>query len=152
MIKKTPFISDFVANQYPIEKFRKLICLTIDIVENYLLSLEEGFDYNSSTISSYEPKYSAYISFGNSKIDSMLISNMLEEEQRFKFLGIYYNAYETLNDDEKAIFNATFIDGLNDYEIIKKYNTYSRRIIYIRKSAIIKFCLRSGLDKFTDIV
>ena len=54
--------------------------------------------------------------------------------------------------DEKDIFDATFVDRLTDQEIIGKYKTYSKHITQVRKSAIIKFCLKSGLDKFVDLI
>ena len=54
--------------------------------------------------------------------------------------------------DEKDIFDATFVDRLTDQEIIGKYKTYSKHITQVRKSAIIKFCLKSGLDKFVDVI
>ena len=68
------------------------------------------------------------------------------------FLNSYFTAYSTLNKDEKNIFDATFIDRLTDQEIISKYRTYSKHITIVKKSAIIKFCLRSGLDKFVDAI
>ena len=57
-----------------------------------------------------------------------------------------------INKDEKDIFDATFIDRLTDQEIIDKYKTYSKHITQVKKSAVIKFCLRSGLDKFVDVI
>ena len=56
------------------------------------------------------------------------------------------------NKDEKDIVDATFVDRLTDQEIIGKYKTYSKHITQVRKSAIIKFCLKSGLDKFVDLI
>lgn len=51
--RRTDFLNDYVANQYPIEKFKELIFITLDIVENFLLTLECGYNYNSSSIASY---------------------------------------------------------------------------------------------------
>lgn len=50
--RRTDFLNDYVANQYPIEKFKELIFITLDIVENFLLTLECGYNYNSSSIAS----------------------------------------------------------------------------------------------------
>ena len=78
--------------------------------------------------------------------------NMKDEEKMSNFLNCYFSAYSTLNKDEKDIFDATFVDRLTDQEIIGKYKTYSKHITQVRKSAIIKFCLKSGLDKFVDLI
>ena len=150
--RRTEFLNEYVANQYPIEKFKELIFITLDIVENFLLTLENGYNYNSTSIASYEEKYGSSQRNTNSKIESIIIKNMRDEERMSQFLNCYFIAYNTLNEDEKDIFDATFIDRLTDQEIIDKYKTYSKHITQAKKSAVIKFCLRSGLDKFVDVI
>lgn len=150
--RRTEFLNEYVANQYPIEKFKELIFITLDIVENFLLTLENGYNYNSTSIASYEEKYGSSQRNTNSKIESIIIKNMRDEERMSQFLNCYFIAYNTLNKDEKDIFDATFIDRLTDQEIIDKYKTYSKHITQVKKSAVIKFCLRSGLDKFVDVI
>lgn len=149
--RRTIFLSDCVANQYPIEKFKDLIFATLDIVENFLIVLENGFDYNSSSIASYSEKYGSSQKSNNSKIETMLINNMRTEDKMTQFLESYFKAYQSLNEEEKNIFDATFIDRLTDLEIIDKYKTYSKQIRTARKSAIVRFCLKAGLDKFVDL-
>ena len=150
--RRTEFLNEYVANQYPIEKFKELIFITLDIVENFLLTLENGYNYNSTSIESYEEKYGSSQRNTNSKIESIIIKNMRDEEKMSQFLNCYFIAYNTLNKDEKDIFDATFIDRLTDQEIIDKYKTYSKHITQVKKRAVIKFCLRSGLDKFVDVI
>lgn len=150
--RRTEFLNEYVANQYPIEKFKELIFITLDIVENFLLTLENGYNYNSTSIASYEEKYGSSQRNTNSKIESIIIKNMRDEEKMSQFLNCYFIAYNTLNKEEKDIFDATFIDRLTDQEIIYKYKTYSKHITQVKKSAVIKFCLRSGLDKFVDVI
>lgn len=150
--RRTEFLNEYVANQYPIEKFKELIFITLDIVENFLLTLENGYNYNSTSIASYEEKYGSSQRNTDSKIESIIIKNMRDEEKMSQFLNCYFIAYNTLNKDEKDIFDATFIDRLTDQEIIDKYKTYSKHITQVKKSAVIKFCLRSGLDKFVDVI
>ncbi len=153
MIKRrTLFLSDYIVNQYPVEKFRELIFITLDIVETFLLILESGFSYNSSTVSSYEYKYGSRVKNTSSKIESILIKNMNDEEKMVKFLNSYYYAYKSLNEEEKEIFDSTFIDRMTDTEIINNLRTNSRHIGIVRKSAIVKFCLKSGLDRFVDVI
>lgn len=151
MKKRTLFLTDYIANQYPIDKFKDIILITLDIVENFLLTLERGFDYNSITINTFEEKYSSTYS-SSSKIESIYIKNLKNHDSMINFLECFYNAYKSLNTDEKVIFDATFIDKLTDLEIIEKYNTYSNYINIVRKSAIVRFCLKAGLDRFVDVI
>ena len=148
--RRTMYLTDFIANQYPIEKFKEIIFVTLDIVENFLLTLESGFDYNSVSIASYGEKYGSSQRNTHSKVESICIKNMQTQEKMTEFLESYFDAYRSLNQDEKNIFDATFIDKLTDLEIIEKYNTHSKQIRTVRKSAIVRFCLRAGLDKFVD--
>ena len=99
--RRTEFLTDYVANQYPIEKFKELIFITLDIVENFLLTLENGFNYNSTSIASYGEKYGSSQRNTSSKIESIIIKNMRDEEKMSSFLNSYFTAYSTLNKDEK---------------------------------------------------
>lgn len=146
------FLSDFVVDQFPIDKFKELIFITVEIVENFLLTFEKGFNYDSSSIASYKEKYGSSQRSTKSKIESIVIKNYDDEEVMSDFLNSYFTAYNILNYDEKKIFNATFIDNLSDSEIIEKYHTYSKFINKVRKSAIVRFCLCSGLINFVDII
>lgn len=93
--RRTDFLNDYVANQYPIEKFKELIFITLDIVENFLLTLECGYNYNSSSIVSYGEKYGSSQRNTNSKIESIIIKNMKDEEKMSNFLNCYFSAYST---------------------------------------------------------
>lgn len=148
---RTNFLSEFITKQYPIEKYKELIIITLDIVENFLLILEDGFNYNSVSISKYETKYNSK-NTSNSKIESILINNYKSTEQMERFLNSYYSAYRTLNSEEKEIFDSTFFEKISDLEIIEKYKTNSKHISVVRKSSIIRFCLKMGLDKYEDLI
>lgn len=150
--RRTMFLTDYVANQYPIEKYKELIFITLDLVENFLLTLESGVNYNSTSIASYEKKYGSSQMNTNSKIESIVIKNIDNEEKMKKFLHSYFASLNALNQEEKDVFNATFVDQLTDIEIIEKYKTYSKLVTRIRKSAIIKFVICAGLDKFINLL
>ena len=150
--RRTEFLSDYVASQYPVEKYKELIIITLDIVDNFLLALEEGFDYNSTSIARYSEKYGSSQINISSKIESIYIQSLNKEEDMLRFLHSYFTAYKSLNQEEKDIFDATFIDRLTDLEIMDDYKMHSKLIRTVRKSAIIRFCLRAGLDKFVDLI
>ena len=150
--RRNLFLSDYIVNQYPIAAFKSIIFITLDIVDNFLLCLESGFNYDSSSIASYSEKYASFKKNTNSKIESIYINNLDSTFKMQEFLNSYYNAYESLNDEEKIIFNASFIDRLSDLEIINRYKTHSKYISMVRKSAIVRFCLKAGLDKFVNVI
>lgn len=150
--RRSIFLSDYIVEQYPIEDYKEIIFITLDIVENFLLVLERGFSYDSTSIASYGEKYGSSQRNNISKIESIYIKNLQTQEAMENFLETYFDAYNSLNQEEKDIFDSTFIDGLSDLEIIAKYNTHSKHIRMVRKSAIIRFTLRAGLDKFVHLI
>lgn len=152
MKKKAIYLSEDITTQYPLAKFTKLIELSVDLVENFLIMLEDGFDYDSTTLASYSLKYTSNIINTSSKVESLYLKNIKQKEDIEKFLYSYYSAYNFLNIEEQNMFNATFIDHLNDTEIMVKYDSYYDKITRIRRSAIVRFCLKCGLDRFIDLV
>lgn len=150
--RRSNFLSEFVANQYPIDKFRLLIIDALDLADNFQLILDSGFNYDSSSISSYGDKYGLSKYNKNSKVESLYIKYFDDEEKMKNFLAIFWNAYDLLNEEEKEIFDATFINKMTDIEIADIYKTHTHRIILVRRSAIVRFCLRTGLDKFVYLV
>ena len=45
-IKRSPYLSEEISKQYPIEKFKGLIINVIDIVENFILELGDENKWN----------------------------------------------------------------------------------------------------------
>ena len=77
----------------------------------------------------------------------------MEDEKEIKrFLNSYYDAYNVLTDEEKKYFDATFVEKLKDVDIVERYGTYAKNVVDVRRKAIIKFCLKSGLNKFVDVI
>ena len=150
--RKAIFLSNEVAKQYPVDKYRKLVFICVDIVQNFLITLEDGFDYNSTSIASYGEKYGSSQRSTKSRVESILIKNMQSQEQMEDFLNSFFIAYNNLNDDEKAIFNLTYFDRFSEEDIMKELLVNSNYVVRARKSATIKFCLKSGLNKFIDVI
>ena len=109
MKKKAIYLSEDITTQYPLAKFTKLIELSVDLVENFLIMLEDGFDYDSTTLASYSLKYTSNIINTSSKVESLYLKNIKQKEDIEKFLYSYYSAYNFLNIEEQNMFNATFI-------------------------------------------
>lgn len=152
MKKNVIFLKEEVVMRHPLNKYTTLIELSVDIVEDFLLTLEEGFNYDSTTVASYGAKYTSNKYNTSSRVENLFIKNVNDEDAMKKFLYSYYSAYNYLNQEEKQIFDATFIDHLSDSEIMIKYDSYYNKITLVRRSAIVRFCLKSGLNRFVDFI
>ena len=90
MEKSSVFLKDKITKQYPLSKFTKLIELSIDMVENFLITLEEGFNYDSTTLASYEIKYTSNYANTSSKVETLFIKNIISFIFIFFFVDIYF--------------------------------------------------------------
>lgn len=147
-IKRNQYISEEIANQYPVEKLKILIINVIDIVENFILELGDDGKYNSSSTARYEECVGSHQFNTTSKIESMLIRMYDEEPKKRQFIDSYFKALESLSNIERKLFIYSFIDGLPYDEICEKIELSSVTMNKIKKSMIIRFSLKLGLDKF----
>lgn len=147
-IKRSSYISDEVSKQYPVDKLKGLITNVIDIVENFILELGDENKYNSSSTAKYELCMGSHQFSTTSKIESMLIKIYNQEPKKREFIDKYFKALESLNSMEKKIFIATFINGSLYEEICEDNQLSTKTVNRIKKSAIIRFSLKLGLDKF----
>jgi len=147
-IKRSPYISDEISKQYPIDELKGLIINVIDIVENFILELGDENKYNSSSTAKYEECIGSHQFCTTSKIESMLIRLYDQEQKKREFIDKYFKALESLNIMEKKIFIATFIRCSLVEEICEDNQISSKTVNRIKKSAIIRFSLKVGLDKF----
>ena len=74
-IKRSPYISDEISKQYPIDELKGLIINVIDIVENFILELGDENKYNSSSTARYEECIGSHQFSTSSKIDIMKLNN-----------------------------------------------------------------------------
>lgn len=147
-IKRSPYISDEISKQYPIDELKGLIINVIDIVENFILELGDEEKYNSSSTAKYEESIGSHQFSTSSKIESMLIRLYDQEPKKREFIDKYFKALESLNNMEKKIFISTFIRCSLVEEICEDNQISSKTVNRIKKSAIIRFSLKLGLDKF----
>ncbi len=147
-VKRNNYISDEIANQYPIEKLKILIINVIDIVENFILELGDDNKYNSSSTAKYEECVGSHQFSTTSKIESMLIKLYDQEPKKREFIDKYFKALESLNTIERKIFIYSFIDGLPYDEVCEKVELSTVTVNKIKKSMVIRFSLKLGLDRF----
>lgn len=116
-IKRSPYLSEEISKQYPIEKFKGLIINVIDIVENFILELGDENKYNSSSTAKYEECIGSHQFSTTSKIESMLIRMYDEEDKKRQFIDKYFKALESLEKTERKVIIYTFINCI-EFEVI----------------------------------
>lgn len=147
-IKRSLYMSEKISRQYPIEKFKGLIINVIEIVENFIIELGDEDKYDSSSTAKYDECIGTHQFSTSSKIESMLIRMYSEEDKKRQFIDKYFKALESLEKLERKVIIYTFIDCLEYDEICEKLGLCSQTVSKIKKSAIVRFSIKLGLDKF----
>lgn len=147
-VKRSPYLSEEVSKQYPIEKFKGLIINVIDIVENFIIELGDENKYNSSSTARYEECVGSHQFSTTSKIESMLIKMYDQEPKKRQFIDKYFKALESLDKTERRVIIYTFINCISYEEMCEKLELSTQTVNKIKKSAIVRFALKLGLDKF----
>ena len=147
-IKRSLYMSEKISRQYPIEKFKGLIINVIEIVENFIIELGDEDKYDSSSTARYDECIGSHQFSTSSKIESMLIRMYSEEDKKRQFIDKYFKALESLEKLERKVIIYTFIDCLEYDEVCEKLGLCSQTVSKIKKSAIVRFSIKLGLDKF----
>ncbi len=147
-VKRSPYLSEEVSKQYPIEKFKGLIINVIDIVENFIIELGDENKYNSSSTARYEECVGSHQFSTTSKIESMLIKIYDQEPKKRQFIDKYFKALESLDKTERRVIIYTFINCISYEEMCEKLELSTQTVNKIKKSAIVRFALKLGLDRF----
>lgn len=144
---KNVYLNDFVTNQFPLEKFKEMIIAYLNIVESFQLILGDK-DYNINITQRYEMRLSSTRKPSNSKIESFIISKYDNKEKMEDCILKYPIAFNNLNDMERKVFTESILNNKKDIEVIDELGIYSNLLSLIKKSAIVRFSLSLGFDKF----
>lgn len=144
---KNVYLNDFVTNQFPVEKFKEMIIAYLNIVESFQLILDDK-DYNINITQKYEMRLSSTRKPTNSKVESFIINKYDNKEKMEDCILKYPIAFNNLNDMERKVFTESILNNKKDIEVIEELGIYSNLLSLIRKSAIVRFSLSLGFDKF----
>ena len=78
----------------------------------------------------------------------MLIRMYDEEDKKRQFIDKYFKALESLEKTERKVIIYTFINCIEFEVICEKIECSPQTLSKIKKSAIVRFALKLGLDKF----
>ncbi|NLL01685.1 MAG: hypothetical protein GX265_01505 [Mollicutes bacterium] len=145
------FLSDFILNQFNCSKLEEVIIGFLDLIKTAQLMLSNDY-YQIKITPTYEMKISGASSVRkvSSKVESLVIHKYDTMEKLEELIIKYPQAFNSLNSHEKTIFCKTFIDHDKQNVICDELNIYPYQYQYAKKSAMVKFCLFLGLEKYVD--
>ena len=146
---KNQFLSNYIIKQFDVNKFKKMIKIFLSIVDNFQHTIDKDEFYIKYT-ANYEIKVGGSQKPTSSKVESFVIKKYDTEEKKEQLLLKYKNAFNCLNEMERKIFVATFLENKTNLDLCDELVTYDQKINYIRKSAIVRFCLKLGFERFVD--
>lgn len=149
---KERILSDFIINQYDIEKMEELTIAFINLVETALIKLTDD-DYDIKITPSYEMKVIGNpIISSSSKIESFLISKYDNDDKLKELLYKYSKSFNNMTITEREIITKVYIKDEKKTNVMLDMNLHQYQFDSIRKSAIVKFCLVLGIDKYVEVI
>lgn len=145
--RSSEFMTDYVTNQFPIVKFKEMIFAYLNIVELFQVMLNDK-DYYIRITPTYELRTSSGKLPTNSKIESFVIKKYDNKVKMEDCVLQYPMAFNELNEEERQVFLKTFVERKKDIEIIEELRIHSVKLNTIRKSAIVRFSIKLGFDKY----
>lgn len=149
--KRTDFLSGFVVEQYPIDILKQIINSVVDIVDNFIIELGEDEYLSLSSTSRYDERVGSSQRNTTSKIETMCINKMKSEEKMKEFIYKYGQALNFLNREERQVFIHLFIKKSDTLTIYDDMKIGSNQYNVIKKSAIVRFSIKMGLEKFVPL-
>ena len=149
--KRTDFLSGFVVEQYPIDILKQIINSVVDIVDNFIIELGEDEYLSLSSTSRYDERVGSSQRNTTSKIETMCIKKMKSEEKMKEFIYKYGQALNFLNREERQVFIHLFNKKSDTLTIYDDMKIGSNQYNVIKKSAIVRFSIKMGLEKFVPL-
>ena len=149
--KRNDYLTEFVVNQYPIDTLKLIINSVIDLVENFIVELEEDNYLSLSSTARYDERVGSSQRNTSSKIESMCIRKMQTDNKKREFIYKYGQALNSLNREEKQAFIHVFINKTDVLTILDEMKMNSNQFSSVKKSAIVRFSIKMGLEKFIPL-
>lgn len=143
-------LSKFIIKQFNIVNLQKLIKSFLNLVEQFQLMINDD-EYQIRYSSTFEVKVGGNKKPTSSKVETLLFTEYDNMQKKKELLLKYKVGFNSLNEIERKVFKETFVDLLTRDEICENNNIYTGKYTAIKKSAIVKFCLATGLDHFVNI-
>lgn len=139
-----------IMEQYDYKQVKQKIDEVFHLFD-YLETINEEIEIPKITSDGAIKYEQRVVSINNSKLECFVLTKIIREirgndyEQK-RLLTKISMALSKLNKDERKVFNYTFYDWKNEFEVCEKLNYSNRTINIIRKSACIRFLIALGID------
>ncbi len=149
---KEKILSDFITNQYDIGKLETVIKMFLNLIDAAILILTNE-DYNIKITPSYEMKLSSnqFLS-ASSRIESFLMSKYNTDDKLKELLYKYSRSFNNMTKIEREVFTRIFIKKEKKTNVMLDMHLYQYQFDPIKKSAVVKFSLVLGLDKYAELM
>lgn len=146
-------LSDFITSQYNIRKLEEVTKTFLELIDTVILILADD-SYNIKITPSYELKITGYSSVRNvtSKVESFVIHKYDSEEKLKDLVYKYSKSFNNMSKVERELFTKIFINKEKKTYVMEKMGLYQYQFDPIKKSAVVKFCLVLGLDKYVNAI
>lgn len=150
---KEKLLSDFITSQYNIRKLEEVTKAFLELIDTVILILADD-SYNIKITPSYELKITGYSNVRNvsSKVESFIIHKYDSEEKLKDLVFKYSKSFNSMTKLERELFTKLFINKEKKTYIMQDMGLYQYQFDPIKKSAIVKFCLVLGLDKYINAI
>ena len=146
-------LSDFITSQYNIRKLEEVTKTFLELIDTVILILADD-SYNIKITPSYELKITGYSSVRNvtSKVESFVIHKYDSEEKLKDLVYKYSKSFNNMSKIERELFTKIFINKEKKTYVMEEMGLYQYQFDPIKKSAVVKFCLVLGLDKYVNAI
>lgn len=150
---KEKLLSDFITSQYNIRKLEEVTKAFLELIDTVILVLADD-SYNIKITPSYELKITGYSNVRNvsSKVESFIIHKYDSEEKLKDLVFKYSKSFNSMTKLERELFTKLFINKEKKTYIMQDMGLYQYQFDPIKKSAVVKFCLVLGLDKYINAI
>ena len=150
---KEKLLSDFITSQYNIRKLEEVTKAFLELIDTVILILADD-SYNIKITPSYELKITGYSNVRNvsSKVESFIINKYDSEEKLKDLVFKYSKSFNSMTKLERELFTKLFINKETKTYIMQDMRLYQYQFDPIKKSAVVKFCLVLGLDKYINAI
>lgn len=150
---KEKLLSDFITSQYNIRKLEEVTKAFLELIDTVILILADD-SYNIKITPSYELKITGYSNVRNvsSKVESFVIHKYDSEEKLKDLVFKYSKSFNSMTKLERELFTKVFINKEKKTYIMQDMGLYQYQFDPIKKSAVVKFCLVLGLDKYINAI
>lgn len=150
---KEKLLSDFITSQYNIRKLEEVTKAFLELIDTVILILADD-SYNIKITPSYELKITGYSNVRNvsSKVESFVIHKYDSEEKLKDLVFKYSKSFNSMTKLERELFTKLFINKEKKTYIMQDMRLYQYQFDPIKKSAVVKFCLVLGLDKYINAI